>query len=109
MILTEGGVQTLATISSLVGYGVLTSILLIAPFLLAATLVARVAFETSFRHSSAISHPSQPTTLLLLLLAGMVFILPVIQNFSREDASCNCSGNVALRRISRSFSIIFTS
>jgi hypothetical protein len=66
-----------------VGYGVLTSILLIAPFLLAATLIARVAFESSFQNPAAISHPSQPTTLLLLLLAGMVFILPVIQNFAR--------------------------
>jgi hypothetical protein len=81
--LTEGGARTLATMISLVGYGVLTSILLIAPFLLVATLIARIAFEDSFKNLSSTSHPSTPTTIALGLLAGMVLILPVIQNFAR--------------------------
>ena len=81
--LTEGGARTLATMFALVGYGVLASILLIAPFLLLASFIARLAFEDAFRNPSQTSHLTAPTTAVLWLLAGMVFTLPIVQNFAR--------------------------
>lgn len=83
--LIEGGLETLATIFALVGYGVLTSVLLVSPFVLAAALVARVAFESAFRNPPGISHPSGPTIVLLVSLAVAVFVLPLIQNVARGN------------------------
>ena len=81
--LTEGGARTVATMSALVGYGVLTSVLLISPFLLLASLIARLAFEDAFRNPSGIFHLTSPTTVVLWLLAVTVFTLPIVQNFAR--------------------------
>lgn len=81
--LTEGGLGTLLAIVALVVYGVVTSVLLLAPVLLTGVLVVACCLRESFKRPDPFWPPSLPTTVVLLLLAGGVLLLPLIQNLFR--------------------------
>lgn len=78
--LTEGGVKATATMICLVIYGILASLLLVAPVVLGATLVTRAFFAEAFTHvRSSFFPPSLFTKYLLYLFAGAVILLPLAQ------------------------------
>lgn len=72
--LTEGGIGTLALIVALIVYGVITSALLLSPFLLTSVLLSALLFQESFRH------PFLPLSVLTIgVLIGLgvsIFLLP---------------------------------
>ncbi|HEY0761809.1 MAG TPA: patatin-like phospholipase family protein [Pyrinomonadaceae bacterium] len=73
--LTEGGISTLATIVVLIIYGVFTSVLLIAPFVLTSVLIAVFAFEEAFKYGTFLPL-SQFTLMVLALLSVSILLLP---------------------------------
>jgi hypothetical protein len=81
--LTEGGLRTLATIVALMVYGVLTSIFLLAPFLLSSVLIAALFFQNSFRNPGNYLPLSRLTQIILLFLALGVLLLPLVQRLGR--------------------------
>jgi hypothetical protein len=85
--LSEGGVRTYATMAVLAAYGVLVSVLLVAPLLLAGVLVAALLFKNSFGPPPPGFIPlSTITETALFLLAVSVVVLPLVQNFSRGSS-----------------------
>ena len=74
--LTEGGIDTLATVVALIVYGVLTSVLLLAPFLLTSVLIAAWFFQNSFKSPGPFLPLSQPTIIILMVLAAGILLLP---------------------------------
>jgi len=81
--LTEGGVETLATIVALIVYGMLTSALLLSPLLLTSVLIAARFFQKNFQTPGAFLPLSWPTTVVLVVLGFFVLTLPLIQNLFR--------------------------
>ena len=71
--LTEGGIRTLATIVVLIIYGVFTSVLLLAPFLLTSALIAALVFQDAFKAGAFL--PLSSLTLIVLLSLGVSIIL----------------------------------
>ena len=74
--LTEGGLSTLALIVVLIIYGVFTSILLLAPFLLTSALIAALVFKDAFKNPGDFLPLSWPTLIVLLSLAVSILVLP---------------------------------
>lgn len=75
--LTEGGLRTLATIVALIFYGVFTSALLLAPFLLTSILITALFFQKFFKSPGPFLPLSQPTLIVLLVLAAGILLMPL--------------------------------
>ena len=73
--LTEGGIRTLLLIVVLIIYGVFTSVLLLAPFLITSVLVAALIFADAFK-AGVFLPLSWPTLIVLLLLGLGIILLP---------------------------------
>lgn len=71
--LTEGGLRTLLLIVVLIIYGVFTSVLLLAPFLLTSVLFAALVFQDAFKAGAFL--PLSALTLSVLLLLGVCIVL----------------------------------
>lgn len=80
--LTEGGVQTLATIIAMVAYGVLVSTMLVAPLLLAGVLIAKLFWNTEFTRQAA-PFPSRYSLLGLAVLGIAVLLIPLAQRLGQ--------------------------
>lgn len=76
--LIEGGVGTLVTIVAMIVYGVFTSAMLLAPFLLTNILIAAWFFHNSFKNPGPFLPLSLPTLITLALLAIGILLLPLL-------------------------------
>lgn len=82
--LSEGGINTYAMMAVLAAYGILVTMLLVAPVLLLAVLVAALFFAHSFGPPPPGFLPlSTMTETVLCLVAVAVVGLPLVQNVSR--------------------------
>src|SRR5215208_6783534 len=71
--LTEGGISTLALIVMLIIYGVLTSVLLLAPFLLTSVLIGAFVFQNAFKAGTFL--PLSQFTLIVPIFLGLSILL----------------------------------
>jgi hypothetical protein len=91
--LTEGGIGTLAMIVAVIVYGVLTSLLLLSPFLLASVLIAAWGFQEPFKNPGPFLSLSLPTIIVLAVLAAGILLLPF---FSRGRGLQSFWGRVCI-------------
>lgn len=83
--LIEGGAMTLARMIGLVLFGIVASVLLLAPLLLSGVLLTRYVWKENFTAPSSFFPPSPVTVGALVLTLVFVFLLIVSNRFLRMN------------------------
>jgi len=85
--LTEGGFETIATIVGQIAYGLLVSVLLVSPLFALCLLLIKTLGPESLRVQPGVWATWTATSFMLTILAVMILLLPIPQNWFRNPAA----------------------